>query len=225
MINLTRRRNANKSAVAGHRLIKSIFDGQLSKPQYAAYLIDVFHYATHSSRVIGAAGSGLVNSHPRLAQYLFHHAQEELGHEEWARSDLRDLGWSDERISSSNPSEACLQMLALEFYYAFHANPVGLFGWLFTLESLGGDVGGNIARAIDACLKLKGKATYFLSGHGEADLHHSKDLEALIDAHVIGTADERDFLQMADASIKAYLAMFDCALLAGDEETKLSVAV
>ena len=195
--------------VQGSELVGAIAHGSIRREQYTAYLTDVYHYACHSAQVIGLAGSRMVRSHPQLADYLFSHAREELGHEHWATSDLRDLGRTDEDIARSTASEACTKMLGLEYLYAAHLNPVGLFGWMFVLESLDGRVGGSIANALDAALKLEGKALYFLRSHGEADAHHSEDLARVIEAHIISAEDQDDFQTMVSLSRKAYLEILD----------------
>ena len=195
--------------VQSSALVQAIASGSVRSEQYAAYLTDVYHYASHSAQVISLAGSRLVLSHPALANYLFGHAQEELGHELWAASDLRELGYSDSEIAASSPSEACTRMLGLEYLYAAHLNPVGLFGWMFVLESLGGKVGGSIAHALDVALNLEGKALYFLRGHGEADAHHCEDLARMIGEHVSNAVDQRDFLTMTSLSRRAYLEILE----------------
>lgn len=194
------------------RIVRAIHANELSKAQYAAYMADVYIYACHSSQVIGHAASRLVLSHPPLADYLFHHAQEEMGHERWAASDLRDLGKTDEDIAAIEPSSPCLRMLGLEYLYAFHDNPVGLFGWMFVLESLGGSVGGDIAKALDQALALEGKATYFLRGHGEADTHHSEDLFRVISENITSDTDKAAFQAMTRESDDLYRQILDTAL-------------
>jgi heme oxygenase len=192
-------------------LAQSVLEGKLRKSEYIAYLQDVFFYALHSSQVIAIAGSRLALSHPPLAQYLFHHAAEELGHDKWAESDLLELGVPMEAISNTSPSSACLRMIGLEYFYAAHDNPVGLFGWMFVLESLGGKVGGRFASAIDSALDLNGKAMYFLKGHADADAHHSEDLVRVIDACVTAEADIRAFERMYGESISCYCQILDGA--------------
>lgn len=193
-------------------IIRTLFDGKLSLNQYQIYMSDVYCYALHSSQVIALAGTRLVLSHPPLAEYLFHHASEELGHDKWAASDLQDLGLSAADIRNVAPSSPCARMIGLEYYYAAHANPVGLFGWMFVLESLGGKVGGKIAQAIDQTLKLDGKGIYFLRGHGEADAHHSEDLYRVISENVKSQEDRDAFLFMARESEDLYCAILDNAL-------------
>ena len=128
-------------------------------------------------------GTGLGAAHavdPAMAQYLYHHAGEELGHDKWAEADLMDLGLSAEQISKLQPSSACLQMMGLEYLYAAHLNPVGLFGWIFVLDSLGAQVGGTLAAAVEKALQLNGRGLYFLKGHAEAEAHYAEDLYRII---------------------------------------------
>lgn len=192
-------------------IVRQLDRGGIAVDQYRAYMSDVYCYALHSAQVIALASSRLVLSHPPLAQYLFRHAEEELGHDQWAASDLRDLGLSPAAIRSLSPSSPCVRMIGLEYYYAVHANPIGLFGWMFVLESLGGRIGGVMAQTVDRVLQLDGKGTYFLRGHGEADEHHSEDLYAVISENVKSEEDRSAFLYMAREAEDLYCGILDHA--------------
>lgn len=202
------------AAFQRHPIVAAVMAGRLNAAQYARYMTDVFHYATHSSVVIGQAGVRLVHSHPALAAYLFHHAGEELGHDAWAHQDLIDVGLTAGQIAASQPSPACRAMIDMEFQLAFHGNPVALFGWMFVLECLGGDMGGAMAAGIDAALGLAGKGTRFLAGHGEADGQHMQDLAAVIAANVTAPADVAAVLAVAERARDHYLGILDAALAA-----------
>jgi heme oxygenase len=195
-------------------IVRRLTQGSLSREQYKAYMSDVCSYARHSSQVIALAGARMVLSHPQLAKYLFVHAVEEIEHDKWAESDLRDLGMSATELEEIVPSSACARMIGLEYFFAAHANPVGLFGWMFILESFGGRVGGKLAKAIDETLKLNGKGVYFLSGHGEADKQHSADLHAVIEKNVKSRSDQAAFKFMAAESEELYCGILDTALKA-----------
>lgn len=202
------------SRIISTDIVQNLMDENISMDQYRAYMADVYSYALHSAQVIALAGSRLVPSHPRLSQYLFRHAEEELGNDKWAASDLLDLGLSPSDIDDIVPSSPCVRMIGLEYYYAAHANPVGLFGWMFVLESLGGRVGEKMAQAIDRALGLNGKATYFLRGHGEADTRRSENLYAAIAANVKSAEDRKAFIHMAREAEDLYCAILDNALRA-----------
>lgn len=186
------------------KIVKNLTQGTFTIEQYRTYISDVYSYALHSSQVIALAGSRLVISHPPLAQYLFRHAWEELDHDQWAAADLADLGLSPLEIKRIVPSSPCIRMIGFEYYYAAHANPIGLFGWMFVLESLGGKSAAGISKAIDQALKLNGKATYFLRGHGDADAQHSEDLCALIDDGITSPDDLETFLYTVAESESLY---------------------
>lgn len=195
-------------------LVFGIMNGKFRRSQYRVYLQDVYCYAKHSSVVIALAAARLVHTHPPLAAYLFRHAEEELGHDLWVASDLRDLGMLDSEIATIQPSSDCARMIGLEYYYAAHANPIGLVGWMFVLESLGGKVGGTVASAINDVLRLDGRALYFLRGHAEADAHHSEDLYRVVSENVVSQEDRRDFDFMVRESESLYCGLLRNAELA-----------
>ncbi|MGH9512510.1 MAG: iron-containing redox enzyme family protein [Terriglobales bacterium] len=195
-------------------IVKDLTRGHVSSDQYKAYMSDVYCYALHSSQVIALAGARMVLSHPPLAQYLFRHAEEELGHDKWAASDLHDLGMSSAEVENILPSSPCIRMIGFEYFYAAHANPVGLFGWMFVLESLGGKSGSGIAQAVDTALNLGGKGTYFLRGHGDADAQHSKDLCSVIEENVKSPEDVKIFLYTVAESESLYHDILDNAMTA-----------
>jgi pyrroloquinoline quinone (PQQ) biosynthesis protein C len=194
-------------------LSQAVVRGELRKAEYVNYMSDVYCYALHSSQVIAIAGARLTLSHPAMAQYLYQHAAEELGHDKWARSDLLDLGLTSEQITKVRPSSACLRMIGLEYLYAAHENAVGLFGWMFVLESLGAKVGGGLAAAVDKTLKLNGKGMYFLNGHAEADAHHAEDLYRVITENLSSDEDRAVFERMYHESLESYCQILDSACI------------
>jgi len=191
------------------RIVEAVTQGTVDRAQYRDYMVDVHAYARHSAQVIALAGTRLVLSHPALAQYLFRHAGEELGHDLWAAQDLADLGVSAADLSALQPSAPCLRMIGLEYLYAAHLNPVGLFGWMFMLETLGGSIGGAIGARLNQVLHLEGRALMFLLGHADADTHHSEDLLAVIGQHVEADADTAAFRRMAAESAALYVELLD----------------
>ncbi len=200
-----------RAALLSTRILQSLARGTVRHSQYRAYLIDVHAYACHSAQVIGLAAARLVPSHPELAGYLFGHAGEELGHDRWAAQDLEELGVDAVARSALPVSSPCLQMIGLEYLYAAQLNPVGLFGWMFVLESLGGSIGGSIASGLDRALGLQGRALRFLAGHGEADTQHARDLFQVISAHVRAEGDLAAFQRMAHESAQLYVSILDVA--------------
>jgi pyrroloquinoline quinone (PQQ) biosynthesis protein C len=183
--------------------------GRFDPAFYAAYLTNVFHYARHSATVIAMAGARVVPRHTELARYLIHHADEELGHEQWALDDLAALGVPADTVRASRPVPACAAMIGYEYYIAGHANPVALFGWLYTLEAMGDDLGTRIAQAIGPQLVgTGGRGLKFHAGHGEADHDHTADLTRMISTHITDAADRADVEHVADVVGELYVGIF-----------------
>src|SRR5690349_17426730 len=92
------------------KILKSLFSGVLDTAMYSRYLINAYHYAQYSPKVMALGASRCVNTHPELASYLLHHADEERGHEAWALEDLRDLNVSEAYARAAKPVPACASM-------------------------------------------------------------------------------------------------------------------
>ncbi len=187
--------------------IQAAVAGQVDAAFYRRYLENVWHYAQHSSAVISLAGSRCVNFHPKLAEYMLHHALEELGHDTRALEDLAALGADVDAVQQSRPVPACAAMIGFEYYTAGHANPVGLFGWLYVLEAMGEDLGHLIAQQIAAGLTLP-NGVKFLAGHGDADEDHTREIIEQIQSN-IPAADMPDVLHVADVVANLYVRMFE----------------
>lgn len=211
-------RSGTLSQVLRTSIAARILSGDASREQYGSYLLNVYHYAQHSPRVIALAGARCATTHPDLAAYLFRHASEELGHETWAREDLRRLGFEERECSDARPSPGCAAMIGLEYFTATVANPVGLFGWMYVLESLGDDIAHTVARRVSQAMTGQARdAVYFLRGHGDADHDHAAEITRQIVQHVTADVDRKDVLYVAELSSRYYVQMLsECS------ETKVS---
>jgi hypothetical protein len=212
-------RTHNVGRITKLPLVESILSGKPNKEAYVQYLINVYNYAQHSPRVIALSASRCANSHPNLCRYLLKHTEEEIGHEHWVYSDLKDLGLTDQQIGASRPTAACFAMISLEYYVAQHWNPIGLFGWLYALESLGDAMGEMISTALTNGLKLGGekKGIYFLQGHGVADHDHSADLAEQIEKNVTAASDLEDVRYIAEASGDLYARIIEESCIKGNQ--------
>jgi pyrroloquinoline quinone (PQQ) biosynthesis protein C len=197
-------------------LVKAVLEEQSSPEimatlpkRYARYLSQIANqYAPHSPIVMALAASRCMSSHPSLARYLLHHAGDEQGHDSWAHEDLLALGSPRAEIESARPVPSCEAMIGYTYFVAEHANPVGLFGWMYILEAVGDDLGPIAAQKIRQKLGLSHEGVLFVAGHGEADQVHIKELEEQIIRHVTSEKDRSDVLHVAEVSADLYLRMF-----------------
>jgi heme oxygenase len=203
---LNRLRTRVRDEILDQPIVRALFAGSLDRAAYARYLENVWHYAQHSAIVIGLAGTRCVATHPELADYLLRHAREELGHDGWALDDLAALGMTEDRVRAGRPVPACAAMIGVEYYVAAHANPVGIFGWLFVLEAMGDDLGHAVAKGVAQGLALP-DGIRFLAGHGEADEEHTREIVEQIERYV-RPADQAEVHFVADVIADLYVRMF-----------------
>jgi pyrroloquinoline quinone (PQQ) biosynthesis protein C len=196
-------------ALMDTRIVKSLFSGSFDSAGYTRYLQNVYCYAQHSPVVMALAAARCTGSHPELASYLLHHAQEELGHDRWAFDDLRDLGLTEEEILSSLPTPACEAMIAHTYYTAGHANPIGLFGWMYVLEAVGSDLGGMVAQQLVKA-SAGGPVTEhrFVARHGVTDVGHTEELAEQITKYVTATDDYKAVVRVGEIIVGLYSRIF-----------------
>jgi len=204
-------RQSSRKRIMDGTLIARILEGAPPKHSYIRYLKNVYLYAIHSAVVIGLAGARAVHRSPPVAAYLLHHATEKTGNEARAFSDLKELGVSEKEILGSKPTANCLSMIGMEYYYAAHSNPVALLGWMYTLQSLGEDIGHLVATKVSEGLSFGRRATSFLRGHADADYDHVKGVTETITRHV-PPVDLAELLYVAEISARFYGGLISDAL-------------
>lgn len=190
------------------KVVKALFSGTPDPTAYVRYLINVYNYAQYSPKVMAIASSRCMDTHPELARYLLHHADEEQGHDKWALEDLRDLNVTDAVIRAARPVPSCAAMIGYIYYVASYANPIGLFGWMYVLEALGNDLGTVVAKQLKEALGLSGRGLRFVEGHGVSDMDHTKDLTEQIQSYVRQKEDLAEVYYVADVVADLYLRMF-----------------
>ena len=69
-----------------------------------------------------------------LASYYKTHAVEETHHDDWLLDDMIAIGMDRAQILSRLPSPAVAELVGAQYYWAMHAHPVSLLGYLAVLE-------------------------------------------------------------------------------------------
>jgi len=190
------------------RVVKALFAGTPDPNAYVRYLINAYNYAQYSPKVMAIAAARCMDTHPELATYLLHHADEEQGHDKWAFEDLRDLNVSEAEVRAARPVPSCAAMIGYIHYVAGYANPVGLFGWMYVLEAVGNDLGTLVAKRLKEVLGLSGRGLRFVARHGLSDTDHTKDLTQQIQNYVRRNEDLTEVYHVADVVADLYVRMF-----------------
>lgn len=114
-----------------------------------------------------------------LASYLARHVEEERGHDEWLRKDLESLGVSARDLDEDLPSPHVAGMVGAQHYWALHAHPVAILGYLAVLE--GEPPEESFFAGAAARTGLPEAAFSTLRYHARVDREHWRDLAELAD--------------------------------------------
>lgn len=190
------------------RIVRNILAGEPDLEAYKRYLVNVRYYAQFSPVVMALGASRCVATHPDLAGYLLHHADEEKGHDAWALADLADLGMEREEALTARPVDACQALVGYIHFLAGHDRAIALFGWMFVLEAVGNDLGTLAGQKLGEGLGDAKKAVRFVAGHGVADTDHTREIVEQIDKYVTAPEDQEAVLRASEVVADLYLRMF-----------------
>jgi Iron-containing redox enzyme len=138
------------------------------KPSYANWLSCTFDYAENSTRLLAMAGGMMPKDKTSVSNRFINHAAEEKGHEKLLLNDVKGLGLSFEIVRPTYEMQCYSR--SLSYWIAPGGNPVGLIGWVLSLEGVAAAVGPKIFEKVLA--KYGAKATSFLKVHAESDPEH-----------------------------------------------------
>jgi Iron-containing redox enzyme len=114
-----------------------------------------------------------------VAEYLSRHIPEELHHDEWLLADLEALGHKREQVLERLPSPTAAALVGAQYYWVFHAHPVGLLGYLAVLE--GEPPSTMFLEEVVAKSGLPAEAFRTFIKHGYLDPQHRDDLNDALD--------------------------------------------
>jgi pyrroloquinoline quinone (PQQ) biosynthesis protein C len=147
---------------------------------YPALLVETYHYVKHSTSLMSHACARLLPEDTVLQRYLAHHIAEEVSHEQWVLDDLETLGYSRDAVCRSLPLPETLNLVGSQLYVIEYLDPRALIGYIYVMESM--PPGERLFEYLEAA-GIPKKAMTFLVRHGEADIVHRRELEAIIEEH------------------------------------------
>lgn len=138
------------------------------KNTYIIWLANTYHYVTNSTRILSLAAGLMPSNKTYLSNRFIAHAAEEKNHEKLIENDLRSFNVNVEDIQVS--VEMKFFYRSLYYWLSNVASPIGLYGWILTLEGIAVSYGDW---TYDIVSKNHGeKAASFLKLHSSEDPDH-----------------------------------------------------
>jgi hypothetical protein len=147
---------------------------------YALWLCQVAHQTRHTSAHQALVATRINEVDSLYAKYCYRHALEEVGHEEMALHDLRQMGFVASCVDDLPPPlPATRKLTALLYDLAQREHPASRLGFSYWAEKCYPFLQ-LLVSGVQSSLGLsKGQMTFFLS-HATIDEQHGRDVERAI---------------------------------------------
>ncbi len=198
-------------ALAVHSFAQRMIAGAVTREEYAAFLVQTYHYVVHTRPLLHRAGERLERSgQTALGQLFLHKAREEDGHDEWLLEDLAAIGEKPQRVQEEKPVSAVRRFVTWNSFVVEHGLPVGILGAAYVLEAISAQHANKVAKNLCERSGISGIAhgVRFLAGHGDADIGHIAELGQVIKTIASVPKNREAILMTARVTSSTYLGLY-----------------
>ncbi|HVH44632.1 MAG TPA: iron-containing redox enzyme family protein [Labilithrix sp.] len=178
---------------------------------YALWLCQVAHLTRHTSAHQALVGTRIAEIDHRYARFCFEHALEEVGHENMALHDLRQMGLQAASIEAlPAPLPETERLTAYLYYVAERGHPAARLGYSYWAEKCYPFLQPLIS-GVKAKLGLSNTQMTFFVSHSTIDEKHGRDVERIVE-HVCKTPEDwysvrRAMADTLDLSVEIFSAV------------------
>jgi pyrroloquinoline quinone (PQQ) biosynthesis protein C len=161
--------------------IQAMLKGRISKDEYKAFLIELYHIVVHSRKVMDVAANHCSEESGEVRHYLDRKIANQAGHGEMLLNDLSAFSVAEQSVAACSPSFAVQSMLGYNHYACEHIHPCCVVGMLYALELITSVYGSQLADAISISLDMSLKKGFtFLDSQSAMDIDRLAELRALL---------------------------------------------
>ncbi|GAA3854455.1 hypothetical protein GCM10022243_19970 [Saccharothrix violaceirubra] len=211
---------AELALVEEHPFVRTILDGKLTKPVYAAYLRESYHLVHETPFFLSAAAS-YSRDEGWLQDWFLDLAIDERHHDRLCVHDLRNLGLEPADFLGSRPGLGTWTMVSQNHYLATKKDPAGIIGFAAATEGLGAELAPKAAKAL-VQYPFTHDALSFLKVHSTEDVEHIEEVKKAFER--VAESDERYELMVEiwKFTLRAYAQLFTDSVERGEHDAQLA---
>lgn len=161
-------------------LIRKLTRGRFALEDYQAFLVSLRQQVKDGALWMSRAASNVDDEHLELRSTLMRHAVTEHRDFRLLEADYVATGGQLDAIRSADKNIGSEALSAWMFHEASRPNPFGLLGAMWIIEGLGSIKAAEWGAMVRRQLNLPDEAVRFLLYHGENDLGHIAEFEAML---------------------------------------------
>lgn len=196
---------------------RNLSTGELKLSHYIGFLRESYHYVKVNAQTQVYATRFFDSKKTRLIRDFISHAVEEIGHEQLALNDLKELDIDTDSIVNGTPLPMTTAFSALPIYMIQFESPLCYFGHLFHLEFIATQNGPEFINILRK-LKVPTTAMSFMSEHAQLDPKHNDMMRGYVTEVVKSEDDLHAVLLGARNGCRAFSKMLDDACIYGERD-------
>jgi len=162
-------------------LIRKLSRGRFALADYQAFLISLRQQVKDGALWMSRAASNIDEAHLELRSMLMRHAVTEHRDFRLLEADFVATGGELETIRGAEKNIGSEALSAWMFHEASKPNPFGLLGAMWIIEGLGSIKAAEWGALVKRSLDQPDEAVRFLLYHGENDVDHISEFQAMLD--------------------------------------------
>ena len=162
-------------------LIRKLTRGRFDLQDYQAFLVSLRQQVKDGALWMSRAASNIDEAHLELRSALMRHAVTEHRDFRLLEADYVATGGELATIRAGEPNIGSEALSAWMFHQASRPNPFGLLGAMWIIEGLGSIKAAEWGALVKRRLDLPDEAVRFLLYHGENDVDHIGEFQAMLD--------------------------------------------
>jgi pyrroloquinoline quinone (PQQ) biosynthesis protein C len=187
--------------------VQDVFSGKLTLEGYRTFLLQYYHFVGTAPRIYSSAAAKIGPEYQQVREWFSKSAFKEMDHDEFIIRDLSALGVPMEEARTSRPTPEMEALVAYNFYFVDHRNPVGLLGTPFLMGKLSSAYSLVAAEKLKNALGLQEEGATFFFAHGHLDKDQPEDVSGIIQA-IIDPKIQQDIFLNAKTIFMLYQNFF-----------------
>ena len=185
-------------------LIRKLTRGRFTLEDYRAFLIGLRQQVKDGALWMSRAASNIDEDHLELRSTLMRHAVTEHRDFRLLDADYVATGGARAEIEGAEKNIGSEALSAWMFHEASRPNPFGLLGAMWIIEGLGSIKAAEWGAMVRDRLSLPDEAVRFLLYHGENDVEHIAEFEAMLAMVLPNEAVAARIVRTAEVTARLY---------------------
>lgn len=204
--------------IQGDRFFAHVATHGMARPLYQLLMVQMYHYTKWNSINQAVAAGRVPPERMAVLKFVYRHAREELGHENFVLHDMKALGLLDRALIEAPPLPATQAFVGYLNNVCRELGAIPRLGYSAWAESSYDHVD-LIMKAVRNDLKLSDAQMTFMVAHHRIDIEHARQVRDVLEKDIHDPKEQEGVIETARTTLYLLGAILDNVLEAYLEQT------